>query len=143
MNANKFTIQTGFFAFFVVFVLFSLAFQRVELSWAIVTVAIIYGLSLSFKYGKNWLSGRKSKVAKKERFLLFLVSMMLLFLATGTALYLWAFQLENEDSLIRPDNNEWFLFINAEYLLRSLVCSFQLFAASIDSNVLDGIKGNR
>lgn len=140
MKANKVTIQIVFLAIFVVFVLISLLFQRVELSWAIVTIAIIYGLRLSFKYGKNWLSGRTSKVAKKERFLLFLVSMMLLFLATGTALYLWAFQLEHEDSI----NNEEgvFLFTNAEYLLRSLVCSFQLFTASIDSNVLDGIKGH-
>lgn len=140
MNANKFTIQTVFFAIFVIFVLISLVFQQVKLSWTIVTIAIIYGLWLSFKNGKNWLSGRTSKVAKKERFLLFLVSMMLLFLATGTALYLWAFQLENEDSI---NNKEGvFLFTNAEYLLRSLVCSFQLFTASIDSNVLDGIKSH-
>ena len=123
MNANKFTIQTVFLAIFAVFVLISLVFQRVELSWTIVIIAIIYGLWLSLKYGKNWLSGRTSKVAKKERFLLFLVSMMLLFLATGTALYLWAFQLENEDSI---NNKEGvFLFTNAEYLLRSLICSFQ------------------
>lgn len=142
MNANKFTIQSGFLTIFVVFVLISLAFRRVELSWTIVTIAIIYGLRKSFKYGKNWLRGRKSKVAKKERFLLFLVSMMLLFLATGSALFLWAFQLEHEDSIIKPDNREWFIFTNAEYLLRSLVCSFQLFAASIDSNVLDEIKGH-
>ncbi len=140
MNANKFTIQTVFLAIFAVFVLISLVFQRVELSWTIVIIAIIYGLWLSLKYGKNWLSGRTSKVAKKERFLLFLVSIMLLFLATGTALYLWAFQLEYEDSI---NNKEGvFLFTNAEYLLRSLVCSFQLFTASIDSNVLDGIKGH-
>lgn len=140
MNANKFTIQTGLLAIFFIFVLISLVFQQVKLSWTIVTIAIIYGLWLSLKYGKNWLSGRTSKVAKKERFLLFLVSMMLLFLATGTALYLWAFQLENEDSI---NNKEGvFLFTNAEYLLRSLVCSFQLFTASIDSNVLDGIKSH-
>ena len=140
MNANKFTIQSCFLAIFAVFVLISLVFQQVKLSWTIVTIAIIYGLWLSLKYGKNWLSGRTSKVAKKERFLLFLVSMMILFLATGTALYLWAFQLENEDSI---NNKEGvFLFTNAEYLLRSLVCSFQLFTASIDSNVLDGIKSH-
>ena len=140
MNANKFTIQTVFLAIFAVFVLISLVFQRVELSWTIVIIAIIYGLWLSLKYGKNWLSGRTSKVAKKERFLLFLVSIMLLFLATGTALYLWAFQLEYEDSFNNKEGA--FLFPNAEYLLRSLVCSFQLFTASIDSNVLDGIKGH-
>ena len=142
MNANRVPIHTGLLIIFFVFILVSLIFQRVELSWAVVTIAILYSLRLSFKYGKNWLSGRKSKVATKERFLFFLVSLMILFLATGTALYLWAFQLENEDSIIRPDNSEWFLFINAEYLLRSLVCSFQLFTASIDSNVLDGIKGH-
>ena len=42
MNANKFTIQSCFIAIFAVFVLISLVFQQVKLSWTIVTIAIIY-----------------------------------------------------------------------------------------------------
>lgn len=140
MSTIKIILQRGILTIFVILVLLSLAFQRVEVSWTIVAIAFIYGLRVSLKYGKNWINGRKSKVANRERFFLFLVSLMILFLTTGTAMYLWAFQLENEDSMINHGEEGVFLFINAEYLLRSLICSFQLFAASIDSNVLDGIK---
>ena len=140
MSANRIILQKGLLTIFAIFVLLSLAFQQVELSWTVVTIAILYGLRVSFKYGKNWLNGRKGKVANRERFLFFLVSLMILFLATGTALFLWAFQLENKDSIFNHGKEGLFLFTNAEYLLRSLISSFQLFAASIDSNVLDGIK---
>ena len=136
------SFQTILIGFFVAFVIVSLFFQRIELSWAIVFIIITYCVRLVLKYGERWWNGRKSKVAQRERFLLFLLSLMLLFLATGTALYLWAFQWEYVDTHQLKDTNEWFVFINAEYLLRSFICSFQLFTASIDSNVLDGIRGH-
>lgn len=135
MRTFSVTLQTVMASILIVFVLASLIFQHIELSWIIVLLAIIYSLALVVKYGCRWWKRRKSKVAYRERFLLFLLSLMLLFLATGTALYLWAFQWETVD-------DRAFRFVNAEYLLRSLVCSFQLFTASIDSNVLDGIRGH-
>ena len=135
MRAFKITFQATMASIILVFVLVSLIFQHIELSWIIVFLAIAYSLVLVVKYGGRWWRRRKSKVAQRERFLLFLLSLMLLFLATGTALYLWAFQWEIEEDY-------HYKFVNAEYLLRSLVCSFQLFTASIDSNVLDGIKGH-
>lgn len=113
---------------FIAFTLVSLLSHRIELAWLIVAIAIIYSFRLVSIYGRRWWKGRKSEIAQRERFLLFLVNLMLLFLITGTALHLWAFQCID------------FAFINAEYLLRSLICSFQLFAANIDSNILDGIK---
>jgi hypothetical protein len=57
---------------------------------------------------------------------------MFLFLITGTALFMMAFVYESEEG-----NGT---FINSEYLLRSLACSFQLFTGNIDSNVVDGIS---
>lgn len=141
MRTIKLIFQAVMATILVVFILVSLIFRNIGLSWVVVVLAIAYGLGLVVKYGKRWWKGHNSKVARRERFLLFLLSIMSLFLATGTALYLWAFYWEYEDSLC-SGSNERFLFINAEYLLRSLVCSFQLFAASIDSNVLDGIKGH-
>jgi hypothetical protein len=42
-----------------------------------------------------------------------------------------------------PEGEQPFKFVNAEYLLRSLTCSLQLFAGSIDSNVVDGIKDHQ
>lgn len=132
-------LQMVLIGIFIVFIIVSLIFQHIELSWIVVSLAILCGVKLLMKYGKRWWIGRKSKVANKERFILFLVSLIILFLSTGTALYLWAFQCESIDTVQKDDR---FIFINAEYLLRSLVCSFQLFTANIDSNVLDGIKGH-
>lgn len=104
------------------------------LSGIIVAIAILYGIRLSWKNGRIWWQKRQSKVAQRERFLMMLVSLMFLFLATGTALYLWAFYTETP----MYDRGRY-QFVNAEYLLRSLAASFQLFTANIDSNVLDTI----
>lgn len=106
------------------------------ISGLIVALAILHGLRLVWIHGQIWWHMKHSKVAKKERFFLFLVSLMVLFLATGTALYMWAFYEEGND-------NYSFKFTNAEYLLRSLLCSFQLFTANIDSNVFDGISKHK
>lgn len=114
--------------------------NNIWLSWVIVTIAMLYGLRLTWKYGRIWWERRHSKVAQRERSLLLLVSLMVFFLSTGTALFLWAFSSTYDDNI---SSKEPFLFINAEYLLRSLVCSLQLFTANIDSNVLDGIAGHQ
>ena len=105
-------------------------------SGLIVLLAILYGAKLTWKYGQTWQQKRHCKAAQKERFFLFLVSLMILFLGTGTALFLWAFHtIGSEDSSHR--------FVNAEYLFRSLVCSFQLFTANIDSNVVDAVGSHK
>lgn len=133
--------QTVFVSIAVLWVVTSLFFDNLVLSWVIVTVSTVYGLYMTWKYGLNLWKGRKIKVAQRERFLFFLVSLMALFLALGTAWHLCAFQIEYAES-VNDGPHERFLFINAEFLLRSLLCSLQLFAANIDSNVLDGIKGH-
>ena len=107
----------------------------VRFAVAIVAVGVAYGLRLVWKYGRIYWEKRHSQVAHRERFILLLVSLMVLFLFTGTALFLWAFSCEKNHT-----GDTQHLFINAEYLLRSLVCSFQLFTGNIDSNVLDEIS---
>ena len=111
--------------------------SHIGFSWLIVIVATIYTLWQVWKQGRFWWEGRNNAVAKRERVLRVLASMMGLFLATGTALFLWAFYHEHTDDKVNP-----YLFVNAEYLLRSIVCSLDLFMLDIDSNVLDGIKGH-
>lgn len=117
-----------------------LAVDSIAISWAIVALFLVYTAGMVCKSGKRYLRKYRSKVARHERFLLLLVSVMLFFLVTGTALHLWAFTCEHEDSI---GEKEVFLFVNAEYLLRSLACSFMLFTGNIDSNVLDGIHGHQ
>lgn len=113
-----------------------LSVSNIWLPWVVVAVFILHGIWLAWKYGSIWWMKRHNKVAQKERFLQFLASLMILFLATGTSLYLWALCIMHNE-----DHN--YEFINAEYLLRSLVNSFQLFAANIDGNVIDIIHGHQ
>lgn len=122
----------------IIFAVACLVVSNIWLSWLIVIIAVFYGLSLACNYGRAWWRNRQSKVAQRERFLLLLVSLMALFLATGTAMYLLAFCAE---APMRDDAGPY-LFVNAEFLLRSLAGSFQLFTASIDSNVLDTIHAH-
>ena len=103
----------------------------IEIAWAIVIAAGIYCLIQVYNQGRNWWNGRKSKVARRERLIRVLASLMGLFLTTGTALFLYAFY------CVSAAPEHW--FVNAEYLMRSIVCSLDLFMLDIDSNVLDQI----
>ena len=134
---NLFTrIGTGILV--LVLVVSVLFVDNIYLIWAILGVLGIHALYLSIRYGWEWWKGNQGSIALRERFVTFLVSVMFLFLITGTMLFLTAFYYEAQSE---PQNGEpSFQFLNAEYLLRSLACSFQLFTGNIDSNVADGIK---
>ena len=117
-----------------------LAIDCVAIVWTAIVIAFIYTITIVWRYGIRWWKYRHGKVAGHERFLLFIVSLAVLFMTTGTALYLWAFTCEATSNIANNScNDEPYLFINAEYLLRSLACSFMLFTGNIESNVLDGI----
>lgn len=110
--------------------------KEVELSWLIIIIAICCALWQVWKQCRIWWQGRQSKVAGRERLLRVLASLMGLFLATGSALFLQAFSYETDN--VSPG----FSFVNAEFLLRSIVCSLDLFMLDIDSNVLDQVSGH-
>ena len=107
--------------------------KEIELSWVIIIAAICCALWQVWRQCQNWWQGRQSMIARRERLLRILASLMALFLATGSALYLQAF------GYVNVDHNGLFVFVNAEYLLRSIVCSLNLFMLDIESNVLDQI----
>lgn len=108
--------------------------EDIRLSWGIVSIGICYALWHVIRQGHKWWERKGSQTARHERFLKLLAGIMGFFLATGCALFLKAFQYETE-----PGNGQS-LFVNAEYLLRSLACSLDLFMLDIDCNVLDAIK---
>ena len=110
--------------------------KEVELSWLIIIIAICCALWQVWKQCRIWWQGRISKVASRERLLRVLASLMGLFLATGSALFLQAFTYETDNV------SSGFSFVNAEFLLRSIVCSLDLFMLDIDSNVLDQVSGH-
>ena len=114
--------------------------DNIAFVWIVVGLLGLDALYLTMSNGLRWRSNNK-KIFSRERFLAFWVSLMFLFLVTGTALFMRAFMIERE--LYPSEGETAFYFINAEYLLRSLACSFQLFTGSIDSNVLDGIRDHQ
>ncbi len=126
----------GIFLALCIIVLLELC-SNIALSWTIISIAACYALWHVVNQGRNWWLGRDCKIAQRERFLKLLASLMGLFLTTGSILFLLAFQHEQ--------NMMWetYQFVNAEYLLRSIVCSLDLFMLDIDSNVLDTINDQR
>lgn len=65
--------------FFIVAILFVLLLPYVFMSATIVVVFVAYGIRMVWKYGRLWWVKHNSKVAQRERFLLFLASLMVLF----------------------------------------------------------------
>lgn len=114
----------------VVFSAVLLLVKEVKLSWLIIILAICGALWQVWKQCRIWWRGKSSRVAGRERLFRVLASLMGFFLATGSALYLTAFCYVNAN------------FVNAEYLLRSIICSLDLFMLDIESNVLDQIRGH-
>lgn len=102
----------------------------------VIGAGCVFALCQVIRRWRIWQAGRRSRVAQQERFLWLLASLMGLCLAVGSALYLRAFYLE---SLLDPDPRPFF-FVNAEYLFRSIFCSFDLFMLGIENNVFDTLS---
>ncbi len=139
-NHNR-PLQT-FVVFVAVLLMAAILFvDNIVLAWVIVGLLGFDALYLTISHGWRWWKGNQSKIALREKFLTFLASLMFLFLMTGTAMFMLAFIYESQSKT--SANEPPFIFLNAEYLLRSLACSFQLFTGNIDSNVVDGIKDHQ
>jgi hypothetical protein len=136
----KWIPNLGFFVI-VLIILFAVAilpFRPIVLSWVMILILGYFAIGALINQLFFYYQRRNSKIARRERDLRILASLMGFFLVTGMVLYLYAFQCEANDSL----PNKQYLFINAEYLLHSFVCSLDLFMLDIDSNVLDNISGH-
>lgn len=137
-ESNFLTRGVLFLTVLILVSVFLIIYPHIWLSWTIAIVAGGYALYQVNKQGRNWWNSRQNKVAKRERLVRVLASLMGLFLVSGMILFLYAFQCEMEES-----QDKAFLFVNAEYLLRSLVCSLDLFMLDIESNVLDEMRGHQ
>lgn len=131
---------------------FAIGTSSIWVSYTIIGLAFIYVCSKLMSQICNYLHGRNQKVGQQERMLKLLITLIGTFFMTGSLLFLRAFDVMGEEShsLLRlydqgvlvgeylPDSTV-VLFINAEYLMRSMTCSLDLFMLDIDSNVLDAI----
>lgn len=67
----------------------------------------------------------------------FVATLMGFFLVEGTLLYMYVFYTIGHDGMTLDDIGHPVEFSNAEYLLRSLICSLDLFMLDVDGGLLD------
>ena len=89
-NRNRFL---QFFIGSIVAILFvaCLFVDNIFFVWIVIGLLFFDALYLATTRGLRWWKGNQSKFALRERFLTFLISLMFLFLVTGTALFMKAF----------------------------------------------------
>jgi len=78
----------------------------------------------------------------KDFSLKFMATLMGFLLIVGTLLYLYVFYTIGHDEALSGELGHRVEFSNAEYLLRSLICSLDLFMLDVDSNLLDRLDSH-
>lgn len=91
---------------------------------------------------KNNLIKPAYRLYAKDFYLKILAKLMGFFLILGTLLYLYVFYTIGHDADITKLLGHRVQFSNAEYLLRSFICSLDLFMLDVDSNILDRLDGH-
>ncbi|MDE7386470.1 MAG: hypothetical protein K2N28_04975 [Muribaculaceae bacterium] len=113
--------------------------------WLTVTLLVLGGLTLLYSLSsqfKKALVKPAHRLYAKDFSLKFMATLMGFFLILGTLLYIYVFYTIGHDALLANDPAHTVQFSNAEYLLRSLICSLDLFMLDLDSNILDRLDGH-
>lgn len=80
---------------------------------------------------------RKLRIYSNDLPLKFLITLMGFLFIVGTLIYIFVFYTISHDKEIAQEVQHPIVFTNAEYILRSMVSSLDLFMLNIDSNILD------
>ena len=113
--------------------------------WLTVGILTFSGLTLLYSLisqVKNALIKPAHRLYAKDFSLKFMATLMGFFLILGTLLYLYVFYTIGHDSVLSKELGHRVQFSNIEYLLRSLICSLDLFMLDVDSNILDRLDGH-
>lgn len=113
--------------------------------WLTVGILVLGGLSLLcslISQVKNALIKPAHRLYAKDFSLKFMATLMGFFLIVGTLLYLYVFYTIGHDATLAKELQHRVQFSNAEYILRSLICSLDLFMLDVDSNILDRLDGH-
>lgn len=105
-------------------------------------VTLLYSLILQLR---NAIVRPAHRLYAKDFSLKFTATLMGFFLVLGTILYIYVFwDISKSEAVLYEINGEKFHveFNNAEYFLRSLICSLDLFMLDVDSNILDRLDGH-
>ena len=86
---------------------------------------------------KNAVIKQGHRLYARDFYLKLMATVMGFFLILGTLLYLYVFYTIGHDETLAKELSHKVQFSNAEYLLRSLICSLDLFMLDVDSNILD------
>lgn len=113
--------------------------------WVIAGILSLVGLTLLYSLisqVRNALIKPAYRIYTKDFSLKFMATLMGFFLIFGTLLYLYVFYVIGHDEVLSKELGHKVQFSNAEYLLRSLICSLDLFMLDVDSNILDRLDGH-
>lgn len=127
---------------FIVFITLNdaVGFLLIEIVLGVAGITLLYSLIGQFK---NAYIRPAHRLRSKEFSLKFTATLMGFFLVLGTILYFYVFynisQSESVTYTLRNNDDQHLnvQFNNTEYLLRSLICSLDLFMLDVDSNILD------
>ncbi|MDE6277444.1 MAG: hypothetical protein K2M06_04970 [Muribaculaceae bacterium] len=113
--------------------------------WLTVGILAFGGLTILYSLifqVKNALIKPAHRLYTKDFSLKFIATLMSFFLIIGSMLYLYVFYTIGHDPELYKGQGHIVQFSNAEYLLRSLICSLDLFMLDVDSNILDRLDGH-
>lgn len=144
MKRFKFRSVLILFFFLVIFFIVITRYDNVGFSLIIILLGIAGGILLYSLLGRlrDIFFTPSPRMRSREFSLKFTATLMGFFLVLGTALYFYVFHnISQSDSVMYKiegtDILEHVKFNNTEYLLRSLICSLDLFMLDVDSNILD------
>lgn len=142
--------QSSYFKCVLLFVCIVLLISLISVSegvgmWLIVVLFGIGGLTLSYSLIsqlKNAIIKPAHRLYARDFSLKFMATLMGFLLVLGTILYLYVFYTIGHDKNVLDDVGHPIDFSNAEYMLRSLICSLDLFMLDVDSNLLDRLDSH-
>lgn len=98
--------------------------------WTFIAIVSYISFRLTVYIGRYYRRYRCNKGAsKKERLLKVLACLMGFFFISGTVIYIFTFPKIGIDHRVQ--------FNNAELIIRSMICSLDMFMLDVDSNILD------
>lgn len=138
-------IKGGIFIIVAILLLLLISVSGEAGFWTTVGLLVIGGLTLLgslLMQLNNAIIKPAHRLYSKDFSLKFLATVMGFFLILGTLLYIYVFYLVGHDDVVTEHVGHRVEFSNAEYLLRSLICSLDLFMLDVDSNLLDRLDGH-
>lgn len=113
--------------------------------WITIILLLLCGFILLYSLVaqlKHAITKPAHRLYAKDFSLKFMATLMGFFLVLGMLLYSYVFYTIGHDAVLTKELGHRVQFSNAEYLLRSLICSLDLFVLDVDGNLLDRLDSH-